>query len=84
MKRFALIYIFGAWRSKLKWATNAIFCAVIVYGFLYGVKFTHALYMLGNLLVVWLLILHARHSWLTKAVYVYVMEHFRFQTKKRS
>jgi len=69
---------------KFRWATNAIFCAVIVYGFLYGVKFTHALYMLGNLLIVWLLILHARHSWVTKAVYVYVMDHFKFQTKKRS
>ncbi|CAM0137839.1 unnamed protein product [Umbelopsis sp. WA50703] len=69
---------------KSKYASQAILGIIAMYGFLYGVKFTHSLYMLGNLIIVWLLILHARQSWVTKALYVYIMEHFKFQTKKRS
>ncbi|RUS28431.1 PGAP1-like protein-domain-containing protein [Jimgerdemannia flammicorona] len=76
-------YIFTS--RKLRFTTNLILYSIIAYALLYGVRYTHSLYFLSNGFVTWLVILHARESWVAKAIAVYAFEHlFRFQNKKRS
>ncbi|OAD80621.1 hypothetical protein PHYBLDRAFT_10352, partial [Phycomyces blakesleeanus NRRL 1555(-)] len=40
------------------WATYLILYSIVVYAFLYGIKYTHSLYFISNHLVCWFLLLH--------------------------
>ncbi|KAI8391121.1 PGAP1-like protein-domain-containing protein [Radiomyces spectabilis] len=68
-----------------RWTTYFIFYGIIAYAFMYGIKYTHVLYLISNYLVVWLLILHFRDSRYCRLVYHYALEHlFTLGNKKLS
>ena len=70
-------------RRPWHWTTCLLIYALIVYTFLYGIKYTHSIYFLANYMMAWLLLLHARDSHYARIAYRYVADH-PFRSKKHS
>lgn len=66
------------------WITYTLIYIIVIYAFMYGIRYTHSLYFLSNGLIGWLLFLHFWHSPYGCHVYHYLMEHFYPFTKKKS
>lgn len=64
--------------------TYLIMYYIVIYAFLYGIKYTHWLYFLSNDFVGWLLLLHFLDSHYGRLTYHYLMDHLRFGSKKHS
>lgn len=58
--------------------------SIVIYAFLYGIKYTHWLYFLSNDLVIWLLLLHLQDSHYGRLSYRYLMDHVKIGSKKHS
>ncbi|KAJ8656765.1 hypothetical protein O0I10_007613 [Lichtheimia ornata] len=72
----------GVWR----WATRGLFCMVVAYAFLYGIKYAHSLYFLANHMMAWFLVLHVRDSHYGRMAWRYAANHIwhPFLSKKHS
>ncbi|KAI7903838.1 uncharacterized protein BX663DRAFT_505419 [Cokeromyces recurvatus] len=57
---------------------------IVIYAFLYGIKYTHWIYFLSNNLVFWFLLLHFRHSHYGSLSYRYIIDHLLIVNKKHS
>ncbi|KAI7862596.1 PGAP1-like protein-domain-containing protein [Spinellus fusiger] len=67
------------------WATFILLYGIVIYAFLYGIKYTHSLYSISNSLICWLLLLHFSDSGYGRLAYHYLMEHlYSFRSKKHS
>ncbi|KAI8339120.1 PGAP1-like protein-domain-containing protein [Chlamydoabsidia padenii] len=69
-----------------RWTTYCVYYAVVVYAFMYGIKYTHSLYFLSNGLTGWLLLVHFWYSPYGRQMYHLLMEFIRLYsfTKKKS
>lgn len=48
---------------------------IVIYAFLFGIKYTHWIYFLANHLIAWFLLLHFRDSHYSRLSYHYLMDH---------
>ncbi|KAI8085116.1 PGAP1-like protein-domain-containing protein [Halteromyces radiatus] len=67
------------------WITYCLFYIVVLYAFMYGIKYTHSLYFLSNGLIGWLLLLHFWNSSYGQQLYLSFMDliyHYSFSKKK--
>lgn len=69
-----------------RWATRGLFCMVVAYAFLYGIKYAHSLYFLANHIMAWFLVLHVRDSHYGRMAWRYLANHIwhPFLSKKHS
>ncbi|CAO0791284.1 unnamed protein product [Mucor circinelloides] len=64
--------------------TYVIMYYIVIYAFLYGIKYTHWIYFLTNHLVVWFLLLHFQDSHYGRVSFHYLMDHLMLGSKKHS
>ncbi|ORZ15194.1 PGAP1-like protein-domain-containing protein [Absidia repens] len=71
----------GQW--WLAWLTYGLMYIIIVYAFLYGVKYPHSIYFLSNYLILWLLFLHFCQSRYSHTLFRTLLHFFTSPHKHR-